>query len=87
MPQFRWGGSGALSTAELAAGAVLAVARFEDFDDDARFFLAAMRTLSGLTGRDAPTLSSACMTAGTFYGGLVVVPRPASHRDLGVSLP
>ena len=83
MPQLRWGGNGALSTAERVT---VDFARFDVFEDDARFFLAAMRTLSGLTGGYAPTLSSACMTAGTFYGGLFIAPRLRPTATNSVSL-
>src|SRR4051812_8175957 len=69
VPQLRCGGSG--------ASRLDAVARDERLleDGDDRFFLAAMRSLSGPPGGEAPTAWSACLPAGTFYSGHLVGPR------------
>jgi hypothetical protein len=47
-------------------------------EDDARFFLAAIRTSSGKAGGDTPMIARR-VSAGAFYGGLVIAPRRASR--------
>src|SRR6185436_20397624 len=67
VPQFRRGGSGAARSAAavLRWAASFAVRFFED--DDARFFLAAIRTSSGKAGGDTPMIPRR-VSAGAFYG-------------------